>query len=161
MTSSDTNLMEIIVHFDERMNIDDLREAFNFFIVEQGGPPVTAVEGADGKSAILTLVVPLEGGTSYSVRVDNARDLAGNAMNSTTLTFTAGGRWRQAWLSPCLVETWSSRGPRRRRGSCWRRTPASLAATWATVTGAPTVVAGRNTLTLTRTGTTRFFRLRQ
>jgi hypothetical protein len=160
VTSSDTNLMEIIVHFDERMNIDDLREAFNFFIVEQGGPPVTAVEGTDGMSAILTLSAPLELGSSYSVRVDNARDLSGNVITSVTLPFTAGG------VAPSLaialsggdvVVSW----PAPSTGFVLEENNSLTGGTWATVTGTPTVVAGRNTLTLTRTGTTRFFRLRQ
>jgi hypothetical protein len=160
VTSSDTNLMEIIVNFDERMNIDDLREAFNFFIVEQGGPPLTVVEGADGKSAILALSLSLELGASYSVRVENARDLAGNAMNSVTLTFTAGG------VAPSLAIALSGGDvviswPAPSTGFVLEENTSLTGGTWATVTGTPTVVAGRNTLTVTRAGTTRFFRLRQ
>jgi hypothetical protein len=161
VTSNATNLMEIIVHFDERMNIDDLREAFNFFIVEEGGPPVAAVEGADGKSAILTLAVPLIGGNSYSVRVENARDLAGNAINSVTLTFTAGGMAPNlaiALSGADVIISW----PAPSTGFVLEEnTSLSGATAWATVTGTPTVVGGQNTLTLTRTGAARFFRLRQ
>jgi hypothetical protein len=162
VTSSTNNLMEIIVHFDERMSLDDLREAFNFFIVEQGGPPVTSVEGADGKSAILTLAAPLESGSSYSVRVENARDLVGNAMNSTTLTFTAGGVAPAPSLAITLsggdvVISW----PAPSTGFVLEENNNLSGAAWTTVAGTPTVVAGRNTLTVTRTGTTRFFRLRQ
>jgi hypothetical protein len=161
VTSNATNLMEITVHFDERMNIDDLREAFNFFIVEQGGPPVTVVEGADGKSAILTLSLALEIGSSYSVRVENARDLAGNAINSVTVPFTAGG------VAPSLAISLSGADvtiswPAPSTGFVLEENNGLTgAAPWATVTGTPTVVAGRNTLTVTRSGTMRFFRLRQ
>ena len=161
VTSSTNNLMEITVHFNERMNIDDLRDPFTFFIVEQGGFAVSSVEGADGKSAILTLTAPLEVGSSYSVRVENARDLAGNAMVSTTLTFTVGGE-----ATPSLAISLSGGDvviswPAPSTGFVLEEKNNLTGGTWATVTGTPTVVAGRNTLTLTRTGTTRFFRLRQ
>jgi len=161
VTSSATNLMEIIVNFDERMNIDDLREAFNFFIVEQGGPPVTVVEGADGRSAILALSLPLEVGSSYSVRVENARDLANNAITTVTLTFTAGG------VAPSLAITLSGADvviswPAPSTGFVLQENGDLTGATpWTAVTGTPTVIAGQNTLTLTRTGSTRFFRLQQ
>lgn len=161
VTSNATNLMEITVHFDERMNIDDLREAFNFFIVEQGGPPVTAVEGADGQSAILTLAAPLVGGNSYSVRVENARDLAANAINTVTLTFTAGGDVPSLAIALSggdVIVSW----PAPSTGFVLEENNDLTGATqWTTVAGTPTVVAGRNTLTVTRTGATRFFRLRQ
>ena len=161
VTSSATNLMEIIVHFDERMNIDDLREAFNFFIVEQGGPPVASVEGADGKSAILTLAVPLEGGSSYSVRVENARDLANNVIDTVTLTFTAGGNVPSLAIALSggdVVISW----PAPSTGFVLEENnDLTGAAPWTAVAGTPTVVAGRNTLSVTRTGSMRFFRLRQ
>ena len=159
--SSATNLMEIIVIFSERINIDDLREAFNFFITELGGPPVSSVEGADGKSAILTLAAPLEVGTSYSVRVENARDLAGNVINSVTFTFIAGGEPPALAISLSggdVVISW----PAPSTGFVLQENNNLNGVTpWAPVTGTPTVVAGRNTLTVTRSGTARFFRLQQ
>jgi hypothetical protein len=159
--SSVTNLMEITVIFSERINVDDLREAFNFFIVELGGPPVSSVEGADGKSAILTLTAPLEVGTSYSLRVDNARDLAGNVINSVTVRFIAGGEPPALTISLSggdVVVSW----PAPSTGFVLQENSSLNGATaWAPVAGTPTVVAGRNTLTLARSGTARFFRLQQ
>jgi hypothetical protein len=162
VTSSTNNLMEIIVHFNERINVDDLIEAFNFFIVEHAGPPVASVAGADGKSAILTLVEPLVAGNNYSVRVENARDLANNTIETVTLTFTAGGVASAPSLAITLsggdvVISW----PAPSTGFVLEENNNLTGATWTTVAGTPTVVAGRNTLTVTRTGTARFFRLRQ
>jgi hypothetical protein len=154
-------LTEITIHFDERMNIDDLREAFNFHIVEQGGPPLTAVEGADGRSAILTNAVPFEAGSSYSVRVENARDLAGNAMNSVTLTFTAGGDAPSLAISLSGGDVTISWPAPSTGFVLEENNDLTGAAAWTPVSGTPTVVAGRNTLTVTRAGTMKFFRLRQ
>ena len=82
-------------------------------------------------------------------------------MDSTTLTFTVGGGAAPslaiALSGGDVVVSW----PAPSTGFVLEENNTLTGGTWATVTGTPTVVAGRNTLTLTRTGTTRFFRLRQ
>jgi len=161
VTSSSTNLNEIIVHFDERMDPIYLNEAFNFFLVEQAGAPQSAVASADGRSAILTLPQPLVAGSAYNVRIENATDVAGNPITTTTLTFTAGDPLPQlaiAQSSTDVIVSW----PAPSTGFVLEENDSLNGATpWNPVVGAPAVVNGRNTMTLARTGTMKFFRLRQ
>jgi hypothetical protein len=163
VTSSSTNLMEIIVNFDERMTADYMNDPFNFIIVELGGPPQSSLAGADGKSAVLTLGQPLVLGSRYNVQVSNARDLANNTMDTMTLTFTAGGESTAPSLAIALsggdvVISW----PAPSTGFVLEENTSLNGATqWATVAGTPTVVNGQNTMNVTRTGTMKFFRLRQ
>jgi hypothetical protein len=161
VTSSTTNLNEIIVRLDELIVTDDLEEEFNFFLVEQGAFVQLATAGTDGRSAVLTLTDALVAGNTYTLRIENLRDLGGNIIVSTNLTFTVGGDVPGLAISSVnndVVISW----PAPSTGFVLEENDSLNGATaWNPVTGTPTVVNGRNTMTLARSGTMKFYRLRQ
>jgi hypothetical protein len=161
VTPNLTNLTEIVVQLDELIMTDDLNEEFNFFLVEQNGFVQQAVAGTDGRSAILTLIEALVTGNTYTLRIENLRDLSGNIIDTTNLTFTVGGDVPGLAISSVnndVVISW----PAPSTGFVLEENTSLNGATaWNPVTGTPTVVNGRNTMTLTRTGTMKFYRLRQ
>jgi hypothetical protein len=161
VTSSTTNLNEIIVRIDELIMTEDLEEEFNFFLVEQGAFVQLATAGTDGKSAVLTLTDALVAGNTYTLRIENLRDLSLNTINATNLTFTVGGDVPGLAISSVnndVVISW----PAPSTGFVLEENNSLNGATaWNPVTGTPTVVNGRNTMTLARSGAMKFYRLRQ
>lgn len=163
VTSPATNLTEIVVVFDELMDPVTSGDSFNFNLRE-GPTSESATLESDGKTVRIRLTAPLVQGNSYFIDISNVADIAGLSMNATAVEFTAG-----VVAGPQLaiernganaVVSWpaSVTGFTLEQADSIVLPVSSIA--WSPVGTAPTVVNGRNTVTVTVSGN-KVFRLRQ
>lgn len=162
-SSPATNLNEVVVVFDELVTVTDAEDEFNYSL-GTGENPNSAVMDPDGKTARLTFAAALVQGDSYQIDVANVTDLAGLAMVSTRLDFVAGVVEGPSLAiernggSVAISWTASATGFVLEQADAIVLPVSAMA--WSPAGVAPTVVNGRNTVTLPVAGN-RVFRLRQ
>jgi hypothetical protein len=158
--SSSTNLSSITVRFNESMNQIDAQDTFGYSIA--GFNITNAALQADEQTVILSLETPLTVGTSYDLSFPGGiRDLANNALEATNVTFRAGGELPRLTVSLSAnqaVISW----PAPSTGFVLEQADALVAPiSWSVVGTPPTVVNGRNTVTVNASAVAQFYRLRQ
>ena len=164
VSTIDTNLALVIVRFNELINIDAAQDTFNYSVGEF--QILTATLESDQQTVTLLLETPLTAGNTYELEVRDVSDLVLLPVNPnpTMLTFIAGTQPPALSISlsgSTAVISW----PAPSTGFVLEEatdivTPVS-SITWAPIATAPTVVNGRNTVTLTITSGNRIYRLRQ
>jgi hypothetical protein len=162
--SSALSLSNVVVQFSELMVEGDVEDLFNYSL--PGFMIVGATLEADGRSVTVQLENPLVLNTTYQIEVLGGSDLAGNPLSPspTNITFVAGGELPRLAISQSgnqVVISW----PAPSTGFVLEQadgivTPVS-SINWTLVGTAPTVINGRNTVSVTVGSGTRIFRLRQ
>jgi hypothetical protein len=146
------------------MDVADSSDQFNYFIDGFGTVGVTF--DASGQTATVNLDNPLTAGTTYQMQIQNTPDLSGNVIVTTNVSFTAGNDLPQLTISLSggqAVISW----PAPSTGFNLQETSAIVspasAIVWSPITTpAPTVINGRNTVSLNAaTSGSRFYRLSQ
>jgi hypothetical protein len=160
-----TNLNIVFVEFDETVSTADAEDEFNYALDDAGGP-ATAVLGSNGRTVTLTFADPLVLGSTHHVSIVNVADLIGLPISPspTTLTFTVGASGQPSLeidrLAGNAIVSW----PASATGFVLEQTSQLQipigSTVWTPVGIAPTVVNGRNTVTVPITGN-KTFRLRQ
>ena len=161
-----TNLNQVIVEFDEIVNEGTAEDNFNWVLVEQINNPTLCELSTDGRTVTLTFADAMVSNSVYSVEVQLVTDLVGLKVTPepTRLTFTAGvvqGPGLQITLvNNSALISW----PAPSTGFVLEQAASlaipSSASVWSAVGIAPSVINGRNTVSVPVTGT-RVFRLRQ
>jgi hypothetical protein len=158
-----TNLFNVVVRFDERLDELAAEDQFKYDLQAEGfGFPFTATLEPDGKTVTLVYQTPLEAGVTYTLKVSEVTDLVGNTMGMTNLTFVAGQggspRLSVAYVDGYVDISWSAAST----GFVLEES-ASLSnpSGWTAVTQSPAVINGRNTVSLTPGPGLKIYRLKQ
>ena len=157
-TSSITNLSVVLVRFNEFM--DDVSAGDEFSYMIQGNAPAQATLEADRLTVTLFTSAPLVAGQTYQVSISSVTDLAGNSIapEPTLLSFVAGGdvpRLAIERVGNNVDLSWPVSPP----GFNLEQADDLSGGAW-TAAGTPTVIAGRNVVSLAIGPGNKFFRLR-
>ena len=164
---SSPGFTNIIVRFDERVESFSAQDPFAYVLAGPAGSVsiLTAILGADQKTATLEPGEVLVAGNNYQLTVSGVTDLGGLAMvpNPTVVNFTAGVSLPQLAIARSgnqVVLSW----PVSAAGFILEQTAAlaspASATVWTAVGITPTVAGGRNNVTVNAGPGTKVFRLR-
>jgi len=164
VTSSPTNLSSIVLKFNEIVNGQEAADFLNYALSGNIGVTLATLE-ADGQTVTLTLSMDMVANDSYQLQVSNVRDLSDLTIdpNPTTVTFTAGladlPKLDIARAGNDVTLSW----PAASAGFTLEQTDQlqTPTAVWTAVGTPPTVVNGRNTVTVGASGGAKMFRLHQ
>lgn len=152
------NTSNIVIKFSERINQGQAEDPFNY-----GFLPATILSAtleADAKTVTIMLDAGLTPGQTYTIDVSGIPDLANNPMVPITLVFIGASdlpKLEIARDNGNVILSW----PAPSTGFILDESPQLEPATWAPVSGTPTVVNGRNTLSQTIGTANRVYRLRR
>lgn len=160
-----TNLTEVVVRFNELVERFSAEEPFSYTILADNPATATTLQ-PDGTTVIVAISDPLNNGETYQLRVENVTDLASNEMtpNPTIVTFVAGVvgvRLEIERTGNQVTLAWpvSAAGYLLEETSSLAEPVANTV--WSAVAAAPTVVGGKNTVTITAPSGNKIYRLRQ
>lgn len=160
-----TNLTEVVVRFNELLEAGSAAEPFSYSILPDNDASGATLQ-ADGRTVIFTVLEQLTAGQTYELWVENVADLANNAIspNPSIVTFIAGTaqpRLEIVRSGNQMVLSWAaSSTPSVLEETSALATPVANTV-WTPVSAAPTVVRGKNTLTVTAGSGIKIYRLRQ
>jgi hypothetical protein len=156
------NLSSIEVVFSEFMTRTDAEDFFNYSVPGFTVPSVTLA--ADDRTATVQLDNPLTLNSTYQITIQNVADLAGLMLASTNFTFVAGGGLPDLAITLSAgqaVISWPAPSTGFvLQGADAIVTPVS-SILWTPVGIAPTVINGRNTVSVNAATGNRIFRLIQ
>jgi hypothetical protein len=157
-----SNLFNVVVRFDERINQASAEDQFKYNL-EELGFPFTATLAPDGKTVTLMYQTELERGRTYTLAISDVEDLVGNRMGTAVnLDFVAGEgglpRLTVSYSDYYVNVSW----PAPSTGFILEET-ANLSdpAAWTAVTQTPAVINGRNTVVVTPGPGVKAYRLKQ
>ena len=164
--SSYTNLSTVIVRFNERVNESDAGDPFTFDKIGDISVLSSTLDPTDGRTITLVLVEPLVAANTYPLSVQSLRDLVGNVIdpNPTTMNFLAGGFDLPRLTIVQSPEYADISWPAPSTGFVLEETSQLLipanSTVWTPVADTPTVINGRNTISVFTPGSNKFYRLR-
>lgn len=161
-----SNLNQVVIEFDEIVNSDTATDNFNYNLVELIANPTSTELLTNGRIAILTFNETLVSNTVYNIEIMLVTDLVGLKVTPepTRLTFTGsvvqGPGLEISLVNNSAIITW----PAPSTGFILEQTDSLVlpvtSTVWTPVGIAPSVINGRNTVSVPVAGT-RIFRLRQ
>ena len=160
-----TNLTHVVVRFNELLEPASAQEAFGYTVLENNSATAAVLE-PDGRTVIFSVAEPLIAGDTYELKVENVFDLANNSVSPTPnfMTFVAGTAQPRLTIVRSgnqAVLSW----PASATSFFLEQTDAIASPVsstiWTPVVAAPTVVRGKNTLTISASTGKKIFRLRQ
>ncbi|MBK7999341.1 MAG: Ig-like domain-containing protein [Verrucomicrobia bacterium] len=160
-----TNLTDVVVRFNELLEAGSAAEPFSYSILPDNDASAAALQ-ADGRTVIFTPLNPLTAGETYEVWVENVADLANNALspNPSIVTFVAGTAQPRLEIvrnGNQVVLSWAaSSTPSVLEETSALATPVANTV-WTAVSAAPTVVRGKNTVSVSAGSGIKIYRLRQ
>jgi hypothetical protein len=160
VTSSPTNLSAVTVHYDEFVADASAGDEFSYGI--DVGTIQSATLEADGMTVTIVFEAPMVLGQSYQLSVGGVQDLVGLFIDPdpTFLGFVAGGELPRLAIElvPDYVNiTW----PAPSTGFVLEEADDLTGASWTPVSTPPTVINGRNFVSLFTGPGNKFYRLRQ
>ncbi len=160
-----TNLTHVVVRYNEIVDLFSGGENFNYTVLELN-TAVNAILQPDGKTVIVELAEPLLAGGTYDIRISDVTDIASNPMdpNPEVLTFTAGTdepRLTVKRSGASVQLSW----PVTAAGYILEQTTALQSpfssTVWTPVGLAPSVVRGKNNVSVSAGSGNKAFRLRR
>lgn len=159
-----TNLNQVIVEFDEKIPNDVATLPFNYTLGIEGAS--AAEQSEDGLKVYVTFNTPLVLNETYEFSLNTITDLAGNPIDPdpTVITFVAGAVEKPELtierVGGNVSVSWSASAPGFVLYQADTLASPENTTAWSVVSAAPTVVGGRNVVTVPATGA-QFFRLRK
>jgi hypothetical protein len=164
--SSTTNLAGIVLKFNEDVNPTEAGDYINY--VMSGNIGVTfAMAEVDGQTVTLALSDLMVAGDTYQLEISNVRDLSDITINPnpTSVSFVAGS-FDQVGLAIArsgndVTLSWPASATGFTLEQTAQLVTPPAVGVWTAVPTAPTVINGRNTVSVGAGTGTQMFRLRQ
>ena len=158
------NLTHVVVKFNELVEPSSAAEGFSYNIRPENGG-VAGVLQPDGKTVIVEMQFGLVAGDTYELEVSELSDLAGNPINPnpSVVTFTAGTDQPRLTIVRSgnqAILSWPAATSYVLEQTDALASPSS-STVWTPVAAAPTVVRGKNSLTVSAGTGTKVYRLRR
>jgi hypothetical protein len=159
-----TNLTQVVVRFNELVEPSSAAEGFSYNIRPENGG-VAGVLQPDGKTVIVEMQFALVAGETYEIELSELSDLASNPINPnpSVVTFTAGTDQPRLTIVRSgnqVVLSWPAATPDVLEQTDALASPSS-STVWTPIAAAPTVLRGKNSLTVSAGTGTKVYRLRR